>query len=141
MKHKSFKHQLSPTHLFFLLLLVIKKKMICFLYLWLRWVLVAVCGPSPVTASRGFSFQWLLLLWSAGSRLPRFSSAAHGLSCSGLLGSSQTRDQPMSPALAGGFFTTEPHGTPLLLVILVLHLSNHCFVPDVDLFHQAYDFF
>ena len=49
--------------------------------------------------------------------------------------------KPMSPALAGGFFTTEPHGTPLLLVILVLHLSNHCFVPDVDLFHQAYDFF
>ena len=29
-------------------------------------------------------------------------------------GSSQTRDQPMSPALAGTFFTTEPPGKPAL---------------------------
>ena len=49
--------------------------------------------------------------------------------------------KPMSPALAGGFFTTEPPGTPLLVAILVLHLSNHCFAPDVDLFNQTYDFF
>ena len=49
--------------------------------------------------------------------------------------------KPMSATLAGDFFTTKPPGTPLLVAILVLHLSSHCFVPDVDLFNRAYDFF
>lgn len=47
-----------------------------FFYLWLRWVFVAVCRPSPVAAGGGFSrcsaglsFQWLLLLWGTGSRV------------------------------------------------------------------------
>ena len=118
------------------------------MYLWLRWVFVAVCRPSPVAAGGGFSrcsaglsFQWLLLLWGTGSRLPGFRVAAHGLSCSGHWDLPGPGIKPMSPALAGGFFTTEPPGTSLLVAILVLHLSNHCFVPDVDLFNQAYDFF
>ena len=45
------------------------------------WVFVAVCGPSPVAASggysslrcAGFSLRWLLL-WSTGSRRMGFSS-------------------------------------------------------------------
>ena len=69
----------------------------------------------------GFSLEWLLLLQSRGSRHADFSScgsqtAGHRLSSRGtwaqllrgLWGSSRTRDEPVFPALAGGFFTTEP---------------------------------
>ena len=48
-----------------------------FIYFWLRWVFVAVCGLSLVAASGGysllrcvdFSLQWLLLLraWALGT--------------------------------------------------------------------------
>ena len=49
---------------------------ILFIYFWLCWVFVAACGLSLVAASggysslqcAGFSLQWLLLLWSTGSR-------------------------------------------------------------------------
>ena len=55
-----------------------------FIYLWLRWVFVATRGLSLVAASKGysslrcagFSLQWLLLLWSTGSRRAGFSSCA-----------------------------------------------------------------
>ena len=48
---------------------------------WLRWAFVAGGGLSLVAASGGysslrcvgFSLQWLLLLWSTGSRLAGFS--------------------------------------------------------------------
>ena len=54
---------------------------IVFFFFWLRWVFVAVCRLSLVAASRGysslrcagFSLQWLLLLWSTGSRRAGFS--------------------------------------------------------------------
>ena len=53
-----------------------------FIYLSLRWVLVAACGICLVAASggysslrcAGFSLQWLLLLWSTDSRHAGFSS-------------------------------------------------------------------
>ena len=53
-----------------------------FIYLWLYWVFVAVCGFSLVAASgdysslrcAGFSLRWLLLLWSMDSRRAGFSS-------------------------------------------------------------------
>ena len=53
-----------------------------FIYLWLRWVFVAVRRLSLVAASRGysslwftgFSLRWLLLLRSMGSRHAGFSS-------------------------------------------------------------------
>ena len=52
------------------------------MYFWLRWVFIAVCGLSLVAASgghsflwyAGFSLQWLLLLWTTGSRRKGFSS-------------------------------------------------------------------
>ena len=52
-------------------------KIMLFIYLWLRWVLVAVHGLSLVVASggysslwcMGFSLWWLLLLQSMGSRV------------------------------------------------------------------------
>ena len=45
-------------------------KFILFIYFWLRWVFVAVRGPSLVAVSGGYSllFWWLLLLRSTGSR-------------------------------------------------------------------------
>ena len=59
------------------------KKFIYFIYLfWLCWVFVAAHRLSLATGSRGysslrceaFSLQWLLLLWSRGSRRVGFSS-------------------------------------------------------------------
>ena len=97
-----------------------------FIYFWLHWVFVAVHGLSLVAASGGYcllrcvgcSLQWLLLLWSTGSRHVGFSSCgtqAQQLWCTGLVaprhvGSSHTRVEPVSPALAGGFLTTAPPG-------------------------------
>ena len=53
-----------------------------FIYFWLCWVFFAVRGLSLVAESggysllwcTGFSLQWLLLLWSTGSRHAGFSS-------------------------------------------------------------------
>ena len=72
----------------------------------------------------GFSLRWLLL-WSTGSRVlasivssPGLSSTgsivvAQGLSCSSACGIfPRSRIKPMSPALAGRFFITEPPGKP-----------------------------
>ena len=104
-----------------------------FLYLWLRWVSVAVRGLSLVAASRGysllhcegFSLRWLLLLRSTGSRCAGFSSCGsraleHSLSSCGaraqlLHGMWDLPGpglEPVSPALAGGFLTTGPPGKP-----------------------------
>ena len=52
------------------------------IYFWLYWVFVAPRGLSLVAVSggysslrcMGFSFRWLLLLWSMGSRRTGFSS-------------------------------------------------------------------
>ena len=38
--------------------------------------------------------------------------------------------EPMSPALAGGFFTTEPPGKPLLLLLLPCHAACGISVPQ-----------
>ena len=43
----------------------------------------------------------------------------HGFSCSACVGSSGTRKDPVSPALAGGFFTTEPPGQPPFVYISI----------------------
>ena len=53
-----------------------------YFYFWLHWVFVAAHRLSLVAASGGysllqcadFSLQWLLLLWSTGSRRTGFSS-------------------------------------------------------------------
>ena len=55
---------------------------ILFIYFWLHWVFIAARGLSLVVASgsysllqcMGFSFRWLLLLQSTGSRHVGFSS-------------------------------------------------------------------
>ena len=58
------------------------KKNYLFIYFWLRWVFIAAHGLSLVAASGGysslwcvgFSLQWLLLLWSTGSRHMEFNN-------------------------------------------------------------------
>ena len=84
---------------------------------------------SLVAESWGFSSWWLLLLRSPGSRargLSRCNSQALGhrlnsfgawaqLLC-GLWGLPGSGIKPTSPALAGGFFTTEPPRKPLIFL-------------------------
>ena len=101
-----------------------------FVYFWFCWVFIATFGLSLVAVSRSysslwctaFSFWWLLLLWSTDSRHFHFSShstgaqrigsvvGAHGLSCFAACGIFLVQGSNLSPALAGGFLTTEPPG-------------------------------
>ena len=101
---------------------------------WLCWVfvaaprlsLVAVSGGCSSLGCVGFSLQWLLLLRSTGSRHAGFSSCGsraleHRLSSCGawaylLCGMWDLPGpgiEPVSPAVAGGFLTTEPTGKSL----------------------------
>ena len=65
-----------------ILFLSLKINLVLFIYFWLCWVFVAARGLSLVATSGvcsvlrcvGFSLQWLLLLWSTGSRHVGFSS-------------------------------------------------------------------
>ena len=105
---------------------------VTFIYLfnfWLHWIFVAVHRLSLVAVSRGysllqyagFSLWWLLLLWSTGSRHMGFSSCGSQVlerrlsSCGtqaqllrGMWDLPRSGIEPMSPALAGRFLTTEP---------------------------------
>ena len=122
-----------------------------FIYLWLHWqVFVAARGLSLVAASggysslwcAGFSLRWLLLLQSTGSRCVGFSSCGsealeHRLSSCGAWAQlfcgmwdlPRPGLEPVSPALAGGFLTTEtPEKSPLLSYFKTYHstyFSNH----------------
>ena len=92
------------------------------IYFWLRWVSVAAHQLSLVASSRGysslqcmgFSLQWLLLLWSTGSRHAGFSSCGTWaqLLC-GMWDLPGPGIEPVFPALAGGFLTTAPPGKSL----------------------------
>ena len=104
-----------------------------FIYFWLHWVFVAACGISLVAASGGYSLLqctgisllWLLLLRSTGSRGVGFSSCGSRAlerrlsSCGsqaqllrGMWDLPGPGLEPVSPAVAGGFLTTEPPGKP-----------------------------
>ena len=102
-----------------------REQVLLFIYFWLCWVFVAVHGLSLVVAKGGysllrctaFSLRWLLLLRSMGSRCTGFSSCGM-LALERRLSSCGAQAQllrsmwdlpgpglePMSPALAGGFF-------------------------------------
>ena len=80
----------------------------------------------------GFPLRWPLLLQSAASRRPGFSSCGspaleHGLSCSVACGIFP--DQGWSCALAGRFFTTEPPGKPCAPI---LPSATACHLPLSD---------
>ena len=90
---------------------------VLFIYFWLHWIFVALCGLSLVAVSgvysslrcTGFSLRWLLLLWSTGSRRTGFSScgAWAQLLC-GMWDLPGPGLESMSPALAHRFLTTVP---------------------------------
>ena len=74
------------------------------------WVFVAVRGLSLVV-SGGYSRAAVhpVLLWNIGSGVLGLQEFRHtGFAAPGHVGSSRTRDQSMSPALAGSFYTTGP---------------------------------
>ena len=48
---------------------------------------------------------------------------AHGLSCSAACGIFPDQGLNQSPALAGGFFTTEPPGKPLNILFMILFIG------------------
>ena len=76
-------------------------------YFWLCWAFVAADGLSLVAGSGGSSLVGVCgLLWCEWFT---------GLVALQHVGSSQTRDELMSPAVAGGFLTTGPPGKPLVL--------------------------
>ena len=108
-------------------------KNLFYFYFWLCWVFVALRGLSLVAESgdysslrcAGFSLRWLLLLRSTGSQCTGFSSCGsralehRPTSCGtraqllcGMWDLPGPGLEPVSPALAGGFLTTEPPGKP-----------------------------
>ena len=114
----AFSNLLSISHV---CLLLKKKKLF---YFWLCWVFVAVQNFfSLVPASRGYSLVLVhrfLLLWSTGSRTCGLGGCCswaleHSLSSSGtraellrgMWGLPRPEVEPMSSALADGFFTTK----------------------------------
>ena len=130
----------SVTSLLSMLLLLESVFFCCFfkIYLvssfWLCWLLIAVCGLSVVAEKGslpwlwflGFSLQWILLLRGMGAQSTMASVfAAHGLGSCGpwaqLSLSMWVLPGPgivlMSPALVGGFFTTEPLGKPKSVIL------------------------
>ena len=111
-----------------------------FFNLWLHGVFFAVRGLSLAAASggysslqcAGFSLQWLLLLWSTGSR-------AHGLQKLWYMGLVDLHMwlKPLSPALAGRFLSIVPPGKssasfwaliPFFFVYRLLNLPNTSFI-------------
>ena len=61
----------------------------------------------------GFSLRWLLLLRSTGSRHAGFSSCStRAQLLRGMWDLPGPGIEPVSPALAGGFLTTAPPGSP-----------------------------
>ena len=98
--------------------------MYLFIYFWLCWVFVSVRGLSPVAASGGHSS-----LRCTGLSLSRPLVVEHRLqmrrlsSCGsraqllrGMWDLPRPGLEPVSPALAGRFSTTEPPGKPLKLI-------------------------
>ena len=115
------------------LLIFLFFKLICF-YFWLCWVFVVVRGLSLVVVSGGYSslwcagvsLWWLLLLRSLGSRHVGFSSCgpwalecrlsncgAQALLLRCMWDLPGPGIEPLSLALAGGFLTTAPQGSPV----------------------------
>ena len=93
---------------------VLFKKIISFIYLWLCWVFVAMwalsnCSKPGYSPIASFSFWWLLLLQLLLS-MP--NSCAWASLPHGMWDLPRPGMEPVSPALAGGLFTTETPGEP-----------------------------
>ena len=83
--------------------------------------LVAARGGYSLLWCVGFSLQWLLLLWSTGSRHTGFSSCgAQALLLCSIWDLPGPGLEPVSPALSGRSLTTVPPGESLYFI---LHLG------------------
>ena len=102
------------------------------IYFWLCWVFVAAPrfslvkkisrGYSPAVV-RCFSLQCLLLWWSMGSSVGELQYLPNtGLVAPWHMVSSPTRIEPVSPALVGGFLTTESLGKSSILLFNQLNI-------------------
>ena len=138
-ENHAFKTQLFTVLLPFLLLnldnFFLKNYLFIYLFIFgcigssllrVGFSLVAASGGYSSLWCTGFSLQWLLLLWSMGSRSVGFSSCG-SWALERRLSSCGARAQllcgmwdhpgpalkPVSPALAGRFLTTAPPGKPM----------------------------
>ena len=69
-----------------------------FTYLWLHWVLIALCGLFSCCGAQALGMQTSVVV-------------VHGHCCPAACGIFLDQgSNPVSPALAGGFFTTGPPG-------------------------------
>ena len=122
----------------------------CFVYLFLDALGLCCCAWAFLVVANGgysllwcadLSLQWLLLLWSMGSRHVGFSSCGswapeHRLSSCGtwaqlLCGMwdlPRPGLEPMSPALAGGFLTTVPPGKSCISALKQINHSYFEFI-------------
>ena len=116
------------------------KKVILFIYFWVclvfvaAWAFLQLWGAEATLQLQctGFSLRWLLLLRSTGNRTCGFSSCnsqflKHSLNSCGswaqllcsLWSLPGSGTEPVSPALPGGFFTTEPPGQPQVIHLIL----------------------
>ena len=115
---------LTPLSLFFYFLFYLN----LFIYFWLRWVFIVTLGLSLVEASRGysslqctgFSLQWLLLLWSPGSRRACFRSCGTRVQQSWLAGLVALRHVESSRTRA-----------PTRVPCICRQILNHCATREV----------
>ena len=75
--------------------------------------LVMVSGGYSLLHCLDFSLHWLLLLWLPGSRAQAWWLWPLTLLAPGMWDPPGSGIESTSPALTGGFFTTEPLGKPL----------------------------
>ena len=74
----------------------------------------------------GFVMRWFLLLHSMGSRVHRFNSCGAWVQPSlGMWDLPGPGIKPMSPALAGRFFNTEPPGKPSFFFSVLSEVHNN----------------
>ena len=74
--------------------------------------LVAARGGYSAVTVHGLLIAVAFLVAEHGVRSTGSALVAHRLSCSAACGSSGSGIEPVSPALAGRFFTAEPPGKP-----------------------------
>ena len=114
-----------------------------FIYFWLCWVFVSVCGLSLVAASRGhsssrcagLSLSRPLLLRSTGSRCAGSVVVAHGLSCSTACGI--IPDQGSNPCPLHWQADSQPvrhQGSPVIKFLQNKINEIKLFDPDFNIF-------
>ena len=122
---------------------------IYFIYFWLFWVFVAARGLSLVAASggysslrcAGFSLQWLLSLWSTGSRRVGFSSCGTWAQQLWLTGSRAQAQQlwhtsPVAPRHVGSSRTRDQTRVPCI----GRRTLNHCATREAPCIFLNYGF-